>query len=205
VDTEIEKIETQILFRLPSSPSYMSILPTLNGKPSGIPLWSTFINKEERSFENEGVSSTFISLAKTISQIATDDEKDGKIVRISLDNRTFNIYTPHPDDDFQIAFIVVFEDQDKILIEDKYKEELVQSIVKVLRDHDEFRKFLGTSIENQIDRSNPLYKDILSQLSKTLIKWDKKRVQYLEKQLKKERERIEKLIKEMEKEQEEQS
>ncbi|MHA2250339.1 MAG: hypothetical protein ACXAD7_08250 [Candidatus Kariarchaeaceae archaeon] len=177
------------ILRLPSAPVYMSIIRTLESKPVGIPIWSSFEHKEERSMSNEAIAGTLLSLTKNIADLV-DDSPDGKVVRVSLDNKSYNIYTPSKTARFQISFVVVFEDVDTILVKAKFKEELVKLMVEALRKSENFINYLETGVEVQIQATDDLHQEIQTRIAKVIKKWDNKRVEYLEKKAKEERERL---------------
>lgn len=165
---------------LPESPIvYFSLMRTGEGKPVGMPIWSSFDNRaNERSMENETFSSTFLSLAKNVADMSEDLEGDGKNIRISINQKSYNIFLPHPNAPFQLCFVIVFEEQDYILVEDRYKTELVQIVRQRLEELEELHAFLlGT--DEQIDYGAPLGGQILNEVTKVIQKWDKKRVKYL--------------------------
>ncbi len=196
-----EGITTKIL-RLPSAPVYMSIIKTLNGKPVGIPIWNSFQSIEARSMTNEAMSSTFLQLAKNISDLADTKSKDGKVIRVTLDTRSYNIFNPSPDAKLQISFVVVFEQTDKVNLKQKHREELTRLIVQSLKKNKKFRKYLDSEVSDQITKDHPLNDSIENDIAKVIIKWDDKRVEYLEKKAKEERERLKTLAKEEMKKQE---
>lgn len=165
----------------------MSIMRTKEGKPVGIPIWSSFDSRNNaRSMENESMSSTFLSLSKSVSDMAEDREKDGKIVTISMGKRTFNIFLPHPQDDFQVSFVIVFEESDAILVKDKHKMELVHLVAYALRELNSFRDFLKGTKE-QIPKDSSLYAQILDHIAEKIKKWDRKRVTRIREKLEEER------------------
>lgn len=181
----------EIISRLPSCPIYMSIMETIDGKPKGMSVWNSFENIEaKRIMNNESMASTFLSLAKNLSDMAEDVDKDGKIMRVSLNKKTYNIYSPHPNDDFQISFVVVFEDKDSILIDGKAKEDLVRRIVEVLRNNKNLRNHLDSVSEKRISKDTPLYLEVSKGVSEAIVKWDQKRVRYLEEEMTAERDRV---------------
>lgn len=166
------------------------------GKPRGFPIWNSFENvASKRIMNNETMASTFMSLAKNLSEIGTDKDKNGKVMRVSLENKTYNVFSPYLSDDFQISFVVVFEDKDTILIQGKHKEELVRKIVEKLRENQDLRSHLLSEGDKTIKKDSELYKEVSLVVSQVIVKWDGKRVKYLEKQEKQERKR---LLKELE-------
>jgi hypothetical protein len=193
--TEYPETENPIL-RLPSAPVYMSIIRTLEGKPVGIPIWNSFIHQEDRTMTNEAMSSTFLQLAKNIADLAADTEQQGKVVRVTLEERSYNIFSPHKSSPFQISFVVVFEAQDTVLIKAKHKEELVRLVIQSLQSSKQLKKFLASELKSQIQPGSSLYTRIEQTIAKVVKKWDDKRVKYIEKKAKEERERLIQLAKE---------
>lgn len=183
------------ILRLPSAPVYMSIMKTISGKPEGNPLWTSFISKDNLSLENENVSSTLISLSKNIGDLASDSKKkDGKVIHIAIEKRSYNIYLPSADSEFQISFVVVFESSESILVEDKHRKELVRLVVTRLSKLISFLDYLSRD-EELIERNNPLHREIQNVIADILQNWDKKRVKYLIKEEEKERRRLAKFAK----------
>ena len=81
----IEEDVVEEIKKLPEKPVYMSMIRTFEGKPIGYPIWNSFVNRiGERSLNNETLSSTFMSLDKTLSDISTDMDKNGKIITRGL-------------------------------------------------------------------------------------------------------------------------
>ncbi len=153
-------------------PIYMSIMETLEGKPVGYPIWNTFEDKpSERTLNNETLSSTFISLVKTLSKITEDNSKDGQIMQVSLQNITYNIYLPHSLDDFQIAFVVVFEEKESSLISTNLRKKLARKMVKTLRNCNSLRVHLNKSSERQIMPGSSLHAEMNKLIDKSLLKW----------------------------------
>ena len=77
IDVEIQSLPETVVV-------YMSIMRTLSGKPEGNPIWSSFDNKsKEKSLENESISSTFLSLANNVSELAEDWDlaEEGKEIK----------------------------------------------------------------------------------------------------------------------------
>ena len=153
-------------------PIYMSIIETLEGKPIGYPIWNTFDDQpSERTLNNETLSSTFISLVKTLSKITEDISKDGQIMQVSLQNTTYNIFLPHPEDDFKIAFVVVFEEKESSLISPALRKKLARKMVKTLRNCKPLRSHLEDSSERQIPSGSSLHEELDKLVSKSLLKW----------------------------------
>lgn len=186
---------TDHILRLPSAPVYMSIMKTIDGKPEGNPLWTSFVSKDNLSMENENVSSTLISLSKNIGDLASDSKKkDGKVIHLAIEKRSYNIYLPSADSEFQISFVVVFESSESILVEDKHRKELVRLVVTRLSKLISFLDYLSRD-EELIERNNPLHREIQNVIADILQNWDKKRVKYLIKEEEKERRRLAKIAK----------
>lgn len=153
-------------------PIYMSIIETLDGKPVGYPIWNTFDDQpNERSLNNETLSSTFISLVKTLSKISEDMSKDGQIMQVSLQNTTYNIFLPHPEDDFKIAFVVVFEEKETSLISPNLRKKLARKMVKTLRNCKNLTLHLKESSDRQIHDGSPLNEELDKIVAKSLLKW----------------------------------
>ena len=153
-------------------PIYMSIMETLEGKPVGYPMWNTFDDTpSERTMNNETLSSTFISLVKTLSNISEDIPNDGQIMQVSLQNTTYNIYLPHPEDEFQIAFVVVFEEKESSLISTSLRKKLAKKMVKTLRKCKPLRTHLKDSSDRQIIPGSPLHAELDQIIDKSLLKW----------------------------------
>jgi len=165
---------------LPDSPVvYLSIMRTVEGVPRGTPIWSSFENREARTMENEAMASTFLSLSKSISEMTTDEEADGKIIRLNVNRKTYNIYIPHHEDEMQVCFVVVFEETENVLVKDEYKTELVKVITNTLRSIGTFRDFLNDAVNIRLDKGDELYDLIYEKIIQSIKKWDKKRVKYL--------------------------
>lgn len=183
------------ILRLPSAPVYMSIMKTISGKPEGNPLWTSFISKDNLSLENENVSSTLISLSKNIGDLVADSKKkEGKVIHLAIDKRSYNIFLPSVDSEFQISLVVVFETSDSILVENKHKKELVRLVVNRLSKLISFLDYLSRDKEF-IKRDDPLYREIQNLIADIIQNWDKKRVKYLLKDEEKERRRLAKIAK----------
>ena len=147
-------------------------METLEGKPIGYPIWNTFEDKpSERTLNNETLSSTFISLAKTLSNIETDIPDNGQIMQVNLNNTNYSIYSPNPVDDFQIAFVVVFEEKDSALVSRKLREKLAKKLVKSLRNSKSLRNHLNNSSERQIMPGSSLHAEMNDLIDKSLLKW----------------------------------
>lgn len=153
-------------------PIYMSIMETLEGKPVGYPIWNTFDDQpSQRTLNNETLSSTFISLVKTLSKITEDVPPDGHIMQVSLQNTTYNIFLPNPTDDFQIAFVVVFEEKESSLISPNLRKKLAKKMVKTLRNHKPLRTHLQDSSDRQIVSGSSLHTELDKLVEKSLLKW----------------------------------
>ncbi len=185
------------ILRLPSAPVYMTIMRTIDGKPFGEPIWNSFVHKGGLSLENENISSTLISLSKNIANLSSD--KKGKVVRLTLEEKSYNIYLPG-DEKLQISFVIVFESSDTVLIDNKHKEELVMLVVDKLKKLPEFISYLSGN-EVQIRLEDPLYRKIQDLIGNVITEWDKKRVKYLMKKEEEERKRLAELAKKELKEQ----
>ncbi|MCY3412192.1 MAG: hypothetical protein INQ03_11215 [Candidatus Heimdallarchaeota archaeon] len=179
------------ILMLPSAPSYMTLMKTIKGKPEGQPIWISFIHKEEFSLSNKNISTTLISLSKILADLAT--EETGKVVHLTLEGKTYNIYIPGLET-FQISFVIVFEDNDHILVELKHRDELVFLIVKELEELKPLVDYLPMN-EDEITMDDPLYREIQDAIARTILAWDKKRVKYLRDKLEEERKRIAKIAK----------
>lgn len=185
------------ILRLPSAPVYLSIMKTVEGKPYGNPVWISFVHREELSLENENISSTLISLSKNIANLSSEDK--GKVVRLTLDGKSYNIFLPGTGE-FQISFVIVFEKNDTILVEPKHNEELIMEIVKELSKLEEFREFL-LKTDEQISKDDPLYRKIQDVIGRSILSWDRKRVKYLMKKHEEESKRLAELARQQLKEQ----
>jgi hypothetical protein len=153
-------------------PIYMSLMETLEGKPQGYPIWNTFQDQpSRRSMNNETLSSTFISLSNILSNISEDVSKDGQIMQVSLKNITYNIYLPHPEDDFQIAFVVVFEEKESHLISTELRKKLARKLVKTLRSCKPLRTHLNESSNKPIPSGGALHEEMNRMIDKSLLKW----------------------------------
>ncbi len=190
------------LLRLPSSPVMMTMMRTIEGKPEGIPLWSSFISRDDEiSMENENLTATLLSLARNITRLAETDNKEGYVFRVTIESKSYNFFIPHPHSDFQLSFIAVFEDKDEILIKAVDKEELVRIIVSNLKLNQMMYDFINNGDEH-VEYASDLDKVIRKVVGQSILIWDKKRVKYLEKKLKEERKRLIKLAKQEEARQE---
>ena len=85
-----ENNKSDPLLRLPSSPVMMTMMRTIEGKPEGIPLWSSFISKDDEiSMENENLTATLLSLARNITNLAESDNKEGYIFRVTIEKKRY--------------------------------------------------------------------------------------------------------------------
>lgn len=193
-----ENNKSDPLLRLPSSPVMMTMMRTIEGKPEGIPLWSSFISKDDEiSMENENLTATLLSLARNITNLAESDNKEGYIFRVTIEKKSYNFFIPHPLSDFQLSFIAVFETTDKILIKAVDKEELVKIIVSNLKLNQMVYDFINNG-NDHVEHTSDLDKIIRNVVGQSILVWDKKRVKYLEKKLKEERKRLVALAKKQE-------
>ena len=180
MDDAINEVDEKRIKTLGSRPIYMSIIRTIEGKPIGYPIWNNFMNNpNERRMENEVMASTLLSLAKTLSKITSDENAKGKYMKVNFEGRSYNIYSPHRDDDFQISFVAIFEARDDVLIRDEYKEELTRTLVEQLQTLPKLNEYLNLGIEEPIEIFSPLHQEIEKLIEETIEKWDKKRVKYL--------------------------
>ncbi|MCY3412404.1 MAG: hypothetical protein INQ03_12275 [Candidatus Heimdallarchaeota archaeon] len=177
------------ILKLPSAPVYLSIMKTLEGKPFGTPIWLSFEHKPEKSLENENIAATIISLSNNIAALTPGIRKEGKIVRLTVDNKSYNIFLPKPDAELQVSFVVVFEQSDTVLVEDSHREELIRQVVDRLAGFTVFKEYIAED-DRPIDKTNPLYRQIQDLIADVILLWDKKRVTYLKKQEEEERKRI---------------
>lgn len=185
-----ETITGDHLLRLPSSPMMMTMMRTIEGKPEGIPLWSSFLSRDdELSMNNENLTATLLSLARNITKLAESDSKDGYVFRVTIEKKSYNFFIPHQLSDFQLSFIAVFEDKDKILIKASDKEELVRIVVANLKLNQEVYDFINNGNEH-VEHTSDMDNIIRKVVGHSILNWDKKRVKYLEKKLKEERKRL---------------
>lgn len=155
-----------------SRPIYMSLMETLEGKPVGYPIWNTFDDQPNvRTLNNETLSSTFISLTKTLSNIESEIPSKGQVMQVNLNNTTYSIYSPSPEDDFQIAFVVVFEEKDSTLISKGLREKLARRLVKSLRNCKSLRIHLKNSSNRQIMPGSNVHAEMDELINKSLLKW----------------------------------
>jgi len=202
---ELLNSSSAVWIRLPSAPVFMCIMKTLEGKPIGMPIWKTFENRpDERTLENETVSSTLLNLSHILSMLTKGNRPDTEgVMRISYANRTWSIYLPSPTQEFQITFIVAFEETDQVLITTKDREVLTKELVQAIQTIKEFNERIKNEEEWIIDIQDPLYKEILHKISDTIFQWDKKRIKYLKKEAEKLRKRLREEEKERRKQEEE--
>lgn len=181
------------LLELPSAPAFMCIMRTIEGQPVGFPVWKTFENRpNELSLSNETLSSTFLSLSKNLKTLNPNysDEKE-TIMRISFNQRSWSIFVPGSESEFQISFFVAFEEKDSVDISDEDRVNLTNQIVEKLRKHPEIQAISsGEVVRETINPNDELYREILEIVSKTIQTWDKKRIRYLKEEAEKERQRI---------------
>ena len=194
-----------VWIRLPSAPVFMCIMKTLEGKPIGMPVWKTFENRpDERTLENETVSSTLLNLSHILSMLTKGNRSDSEgVMKISYANRTWSIYLPSPTQEFQITFIVAFEETDQVLITTKDREVLTKELVQAMQTVEKFSEQIKNEEEWIIDVQDPLYIEILHKISNTIFQWDKKRIKYLKKEAEKLRKRLMEEEKERRKQEEE--
>ncbi len=195
----VRNTSSGLLLNLPSAPHFMCILQTKKGKPIGYPIWKTFEHKEGvLSLENETISSTLLSLAKNLKALNADPNTS-TVIRITSGNQHYNFYLPSWDDHAQFCFVVAFEKNPKVNLSDEDREDLVLSIVKRLKQNEELMEIVSSpsQIQKEIKIGTPLYQRILQSISETIVKWDKTRVKYLEKSMKKERDRLVELSKQI--------
>jgi len=194
-----------VWIRLPSAPVFMCIMKTLEGKPIGMPVWKTFENRpDERTLENETVSSTLLNLSHILSMLTKGNRSDSEgVMKISYANRTWSIYLPSPTQEFQITFIVAFEETDQVLITTKDREVLTKELVQAMQTVEKFSEQIKNEEEWIIDVQDPLYIEILHKISNTIFQWDKKRIKYLKKEAEKLRKRLREEEKERRKQEEE--
>ncbi len=186
------------IMQLPSAPLFMQIMKTIEGRPTGMPIWNSFVHKNEKSLLNENMGATFLSLSKNFVNLSTQ-ENDGSIFSVSANKKTYNFYLASALSDFQIAFVVVFEDKETILVKKQHRDELIKNIVSKLKSMDEFVTYIRDH-DQQIEYNSPLYNKIRDLISDTIKTWDKKRVEYIEKADREKRKKILELAKEQEKE-----
>ncbi len=189
MDAEFDKNQllnssSSVWLRLPSAPVFMCVMRTIDGRPVGMPVWKSFENRpDERSMENETVSSTLLNLTHILSLLTKTKKEDGEsVMKISYADRTWSIYMPASNQPFQVTFIVAFEETDKVQITSKDREVLTKEIVNALAGIDEFKKRLKNEEEWIVETHEPLYKTIMDTISETIYQWDKKRIKYLQKE-----------------------
>jgi hypothetical protein len=179
--------------KLPSAPVFMCIMKTEDGKPVGFPLWKSFDNKaDELNLNNETLSSTFLSLSKNLRTLNPDytDETD-TVLRITYNQRSWSVYIPAKNAEFQISFFVAFEETDQVKITDEDRSKLTKTIVENLKKIPELGKISKNELLIEtIEKNTKLYSNILEVVSKAIQIWDKKRIKYLQLQAEIERQRI---------------
>ncbi len=200
---EINESAAGLTLKLPSAPEFMCLMRCIDGKPVGYPIWKTFEHTETLNLKNETVSATLLSLSQKLKFLNPDPMKS-TIIKLKSNNSTFNIYLPGKQDEWQYSFVVNFEKKDKVPISDEDRRDLILKIVKRLKKLDGFEEFMAKNVneKEEITPSNKFYSEILEAISDELIKWDKKRISYHEKRLKREREILMKMIEEKKKEEE---